>query len=68
MHLEGSILSTGERLWQLPMQSSYWKAMESHIADMKNSGKHTYPAAKQWAYGKGGKGHREDALIVSIQR
>lgn len=28
----------GERLWPLPMQSSYWSQMKSPIADMKNSG------------------------------
>ena len=29
---------TGEKLWRMPMEDSYWEQMKSPIADMKNTG------------------------------
>ncbi|CAL0307067.1 unnamed protein product [Lupinus luteus] len=35
--LEASEVS-GEKLWRLPLEESYWESMKSGVADMKNSG------------------------------
>ena len=29
---------TGEKIWRMPMEDSYWEQMKSPIADMKNTG------------------------------
>lgn len=31
-------MPTGEKLWRMPMEDSYWEQMKSPIADMKNTG------------------------------
>ena len=37
-HLTASGLTTGERLWRLPMGPDYDRIIDSRFADMKNSG------------------------------
>ncbi|XP_022854966.1 leucine aminopeptidase 2, chloroplastic-like [Olea europaea var. sylvestris] len=31
---------TGEKLWRMPMEESYWESMKSGVADMVNTGAH----------------------------
>jgi hypothetical protein len=33
-----SVCFTGEKLWRMPLEDSYWEQMKSPIADMKNTG------------------------------
>ena len=37
-HLRKNVAITGERLWQLPLDEEYRKAIRSEIADIKNVG------------------------------
>jgi len=30
--------ASGEKLWRMPMEESYWKSMKSGVADMINTG------------------------------
>lgn len=36
--LSASATATGEKVWRMPLEESYWDGMKSDIADMKNTG------------------------------
>merc|ERR1719188_342895 len=36
--LEGASKSTGEKLWRMPLEDSYFEGLKSDFADMKNTG------------------------------
>ncbi|KAK9812763.1 hypothetical protein WJX72_003306 [[Myrmecia] bisecta] len=36
--IQDASVTTGEKLWRMPFEDSYWECMKSPIADMKNAG------------------------------